>query len=499
MQMRYAVNRPPRLMKRTPYTPRLASSENPVVRNALDFSKQHLSGIVRSSGDTYFQHGCEVAETLEEVIGDDALTAVALLHDLEEHEHGAALLIQAPVTDEERDLIRRMHGLRRLHIDMHTGDLDRVVGAFSGDPRLLLLRMAHRLNDVRHLSRFPRERQREIAHETLHMYTSISGRLGFQRWRWQMEDICFMTLQPKIAKRMQRRFDEAREVDEACLHHARAFLLKTLGTQGIEAEIDERIKGLYSTYRKMVLKKRGFGDLTDRLALRVLVPTVGDCYRALGIIHASMHPMHGKLKDYIGTPKENGYRSIHTVVYPLPGISELPIEIQIRTHEMHRDCEFGIASHGEYKNWAYALTSAASRANLFRNLESLHSVAKSHRTFTEALRHSFSQDRLLVFDPQNNLYHLPRPSTAYDFACHAMPDECKLINGVRINGRERALDTPLHDGDTVEMLFKRQTASDAQRKATGRMMKKTAQKQKRRINPPIRLKRQKESIQGAES
>lgn len=455
---------------------------------ALDFSRRHLSDIVRSSGDGYFQHGCEVAETLEEVIRDDQLTAVAILHDIEVHPEGGRLLHDAPVDDEARALIREMHRLRRLHIDVNTGELDRVIEAFSGDPRLLLLRMAHRLNDVRHLTRFTPERRREIAHETLHMYTAISGRLGFHRWRWQMEDICFRVLQPKIAKRMQQRFDESRDVDEACLRHAREFIQRTLESHGIRAEIDERIKGLYSTYRKMVLKKRRFGDLTDRLALRVLVPEVSDCYRALGIIHASMHPMHGKLKDYIGTPKENGYRSIHTVVYPLPGISELPIEIQIRTHQMHRDCEFGIASHGEYKNWAYALSSAASRANLFRNLESLHSVAKSHRTFTEALRHSFNEDRLLVFDPQNKLYHLPRSATAYDFACHAAPDECRLISGVRINGRERPIDTVLRDGDTVELLFGRK-AAEAQRAATGKLLEKAARADKERVSPPRRKKR----------
>lgn len=480
-------------MTRTLYD--TARSENPAVRNALDFSRTHLSGIIRSSGDSYFQHGCEVAEALDEVVHDDALTVVALLHDLEVHERGEALLKQAPVTDEQRDLIRRMHRLRKLHIDMQTGDLDRVVGAFSEDARILLLRMAHRLNDVRHLSRFTAERRREIAHETLHMYTSISGRLGFQRWRWQMEDMSFKELKPKIAKRMQRRFDESREVDEACLKHAREFISQKLATHGIEAEIDERIKGLYSTYRKMVLKRRDFSDLTDRLALRVLVPSVGDCYRALGIIHASMHPMHGKLKDYIGTPKENGYRSIHTVVYPLPGISELPIEIQIRTHDMHRECEFGIASHGEYKNWTYAITSPASRAHLFRNLENLHNMATSHRSFADALRYSFNSDRLLVFDPRNNLYHLPRSSTAYDFACHTMPDECKLINGVRINGRERAIDTPLRDGDTVEVLFRRQPMPDERRVAVGKMTKKAARSgmHKRHITPPVRLRRPREN------
>lgn len=407
---------------------------------------------MRSDGDSYYEHGLAVARTLEEVSQDGELFAVAILHDIPVHPEGDRLLKEAPISDEDRELIGRMHGLRQLHIDSKTDDLDHVIDEFSQDPRLLLLRMAHRMNDVRHLDRFSPKRRREIARETLHMYTAISGRLGFQRWRWQMEDICFRMLQPKICNRMQQRFDESRETDMACLRHARTYIEAALKQHGIDATVDERIKGLYSTYRKMILKKKSFEELTDRLALRVLVDDTEDCYRALGIIHGCMHPMHGKLKDYIGTPKENGYRSLHTVVYPLPGISEMPIEIQIRTHRMHRECEFGIASHEEYKTWAYALSSATSRANLFRNLESLHGVMKSHRTFTQALKQSFDEDKLLIFDHENNVYRLPRKATAEDFASQVKENDHASIKGVRINGRWQPLHTQLRDGDTVEVV-----------------------------------------------
>ena len=229
--------------------------------------------------------------------------------------------------------------------------------------------------------------------------------------------------------------------------------------EAIDAAIDERIKGLYSSFRKMVLKKRSFEELTDRLALRIIVPTVEDCYRALGIIHAYMHPMNRKLKDYIGTPKENGYRSIHTVVYPLQGVTQLPIEIQIRTPAMHRDCEFGIASHGEYKDWSYALTTQPSRVYLFRNLENLRFIARSHRSFTDALRRSFREDRLIVFDSEDRLYHLPKPATALDFACQLSPDDCHRIHAIRINGRTQDLGTLLHDGDIVEVIHNGKTPS----------------------------------------
>jgi GTP pyrophosphokinase len=432
---------------------RLASLAHPTVQQAITFSREHLSGIHRKSGENYCEHGIEVAMTLEEVTDDASLIAIAVLHDILVHPHGSLLLEQSPLSAEERELVRAMHDLRHLHIDVNTQDLDRVLDAFTVDGRLLLLRMAHRLNDVRHLNRFAHARRKEIARETLHMYTAISGRLGFQRWRWQMEDICFLALQPRIAKRMERKFEEMHEIDETCLKHTHSFLLQRLKEQGIHAEIDERIKGLYSTYRKMVLKNRTFEEVYDRIALRVLVTSVDECYRALGIIHTCMRPIQGKLKDYIGMPKENGYRSIHTVVYPLPGISELPIEIQIRTFEMHRECEYGVASHGEYKNWSYALGSTESRANLFRNLEGLHAMLQSKDSFTDALRNSFRSDKVLVFDPQNCLHYLPAPSSALDFACHARPDACLRVRGVLINGRERPLSTTLRDGDTVDVLL----------------------------------------------
>lgn len=433
---------------------RLATAQSPAIQEALAFAEAHLSQFKRSSGEDYCTHVTEVAATLEEVIRDDTLTVAAILHDIPMHPNGEELLMQAPLDDEQRALVHGMHNLRRLHIDINNRDLDKMIEAFADDSRLLLLRMAHRMNDVRHLDRFDAKRKHQIAHETLYMYTAVSGRLGFHRWRWQMEDICFEELQPRMAKRIRKRFDAVHTTDMACLDHARSFLIAKLAEQGINAEIDERIKGVYSTYRKMVLKNRSFEDLTDRLALRVRVDTEEDCYRTLGVVHNCMFPMPGKLKDYIGTPKQNGYRSIHTVVYPLRGISELPIEVQIRTHEMHNACEFGIASHGDYKHWKYTLSAPESRANLFRNLESLHGVIRSHRTFTQALRHSFNNNKLLVFDPKNNLYHLPKNSTARDFVkrVQATVDERTVL--VRINGREQPLDAPLKDGDTVEAVVK---------------------------------------------
>ena len=212
----------------------------------------------------------------------------------------------------------------------------------------------------------------------------------------------------------------------------------------------------------MVIKDRRFEELTDRLALRVIVDSTMDCYKALAVVHGVMHPIPGKLKDYIGAPKENGYRSIHTVVYPLPGVTEQPMEIQIRTRVMHRVCEFGLAAHGEYKNLLYTLDAAPSRVHLLRNLESLREEARSPGQFEQALRHYFRDDHLTVFDAFNNLYHLKGPATALDLVTFLFPGKISSLKHVRVNGRILPIGTLLKNGHPVEACFgKKRTISRA--------------------------------------
>lgn len=426
------------------------------LRLADAFACRFLKGIKRRTGEDYAAHGREVASTLRESLQDPSLLAIALLHDLLVHPDGSDLLNQSPLSAEERRIVREMHELRRLHIDANTEDLDTALGAFTHDTRLLPLRMAHRLNDIRHFDRFAKNIQKQIAHESLHMYTAIAGRLGMHVWRYEMEDRCFALLQPKMTAHLMQRFAEAEKLDQVCLNQTMVFLSKALKKNGITCTLQQRIKGIYSTYRKMTIKRRRFEELTDRIAVRIIVPDTDACYRALGVVHGAMHPMPGKLKDYIGAPKENNYRSIHTVVYPLPGVSEQPIEIQIRTQEMHRICEFGAAAHGEYKDALYAMQNGHSRVNLFRNLLSLRSEARSPKQFETALRKYFSEDHLAVFDHENNLYHLRKPASVLDCICHSFPQRVQFLKEARVNGRKVSLDAPLRDGDIVEPIFGKQ-------------------------------------------
>ncbi len=434
---------------------RTASAATDHVRRARSFARTHLSSLLRRSGESYAAHGEEIARALSEITDDASLRAVAHLHDVLIHPEGERLLRTSPLTAGERELVRRMHTLRRLHIDEKTKDLDTVIAAFSSDERLLPLRMAHRLNDVRHLARFAPGLRRAIARETLHMYTAIAGRLGMYAWRYEMEDLCFSYLYPTISKHLRGKFLRMKKLDDVCLRHARTFLLRHLREKGIDCDIDSRIKGLYSTYRKMSLKRRSFEEITDRLALRIIVSSLDECYLALSIVHARMHPIPGKLKDYIGAPKENGYRSIHTVVFPLPGVTEQPLEIQIRTRDMHDRAEHGVASHCDYKHFLYSLHCPPARVHLFRNLESLREESRSPQQFAVALRQYFRDDHVPVFDVQNNLFHLKRPATVLDFLCLAKDRRLPRLKGVRVNGRMSVLHAPLHDGDTVEPFYAR--------------------------------------------
>ncbi len=425
------------------------------IEEAYFFAKKNLKNFPRRTGESYFQHGSEVALTALEVRKDPMYAVVAILHDLLVHPEGKALVDFAPLLGDERFLVEEMHVLRRLHIDASTQDLDKVIAAFATDSRLLVLRMAHRLNDVRHFDRFTGKLKKDVANETLHMYAPIAGRLGFYAWRYEMEDRCFAVLQPKIFKKLQKKFTELKPFDLSCLHQAQKFLLQKFKTAGIDARIDFRIKGFFSTYRKMVLKHRKFEELTDRLALRIIVPDIDDCYKALGIVHRMMHPVPGKLKDYIGAPKENGYRSIHTAVYPLPGVTTQPMEIQIRTESMHKECEFGESAHGDYKHLRYRLSVKTSRVDIFRNLETLRLEAGSPKQFEQALCTYFRHDHLVIFDEKNNIFHIKKPVTVMDFLCFTVPERCKFLKEVKVNGKIDEFDRLLHDGDVVEARFGR--------------------------------------------
>ena len=423
------------------------------------FCTKHLSGMQRRSGEAYAEHCHEVASVVREVSDNPDLLCAALLHDLPLHPDVDELLPRSPLSQVQRDMVMSMHRVRRLHIDAKTKDLDTVLRVFTSDQRLLPLRMAHRLNDVRHLKRFSVSLARRISRETLHMYSAIAGRLSMHQWRHEMEDTCFLFLQTATANNLRQQFAHFAPSDRQCLKHTQALLQKELAARDIAATVSTRTKTLYSSYRKMIVKRRRLEELTDRLAVRIVTKTVDECYRALGAVHASLHPIPGKLKDYIGAPKENGYQSIHTVVYPLPGVTEYPVEIQIRTEDMHQACEYGAAKHADYKHCLYGLQSRFARIDLFNNLLVLRESAHSPEQFATLLRTYFSDNQVVLFDGDGGLHHMRSPLTALDFGCQTAGLRIRFLKNIRVNGRTASFDTALKDGDTVECQFGRTVLS----------------------------------------
>ena len=432
---------------------RIPEAEREKLSQVYAYSAEHLSSVRRRNGIDYSTHGLEVASVFSECSNDASIISVAFLHDILLHPQGEHLLSGAPLTQKEKNSVRIMNRLRRLHIDSNKMDLNRFIEAISEESYLIPLRIAHRLNDIRSLSLFDDELKEKMAHESLHMYAAIAGRLSMHSWRYEMEDICFRFLQKETVTGLLGKFEEYKKLDQISFSHAVKYIGKKLDEAGIHHRIDYRLKSLYSTYRKMIVKNRKFEDMTDRLAVRIITKNTEDCYRALGIVHAHMHPIAGKLKDYIGIPKENGYQSIHTVVYPLPGVTEQPIEIQIRTEEMHKACEYGVAAHGEYKNANYSLRTNYSHVNLIKNFQLLCAKGRSPEQFENTLRTYFDENHMAIFDSDNNLYHVKRPANILDFMCLLYPKKLANLKEVRLNGRVVPIDTALHDGDIVDPRF----------------------------------------------
>jgi guanosine-3',5'-bis(diphosphate) 3'-pyrophosphohydrolase len=423
------------------------------IGRVYSFSSKYLTKIQRASGESYFQHGIEVALTLKEIIPDPRLVIVAILHDLPVHPQGEKLLLKALLSNFQRKLILDMFQLRHLHIDAEMRDLDLALRSFTKDTRILLLRMAHRLNDMRHIDHFSEDRQQRLASETLHMYTAIASQLGINAVRTELEDRCFLYLFPEIAQKMKKQFQQLESVDKVCLSRMRDFICQKLGEYNIENRVQFRIKGLYSTYRKMLLKNLVLSEVMDRLALRIIVENEEDCYRVLWLVHKYMHPVPEKLTDYIGMPKDNGYRSIHTVIYPFVGVTEVPMEIQIRTHEMEKECEFGQAAHGDYKKIRYALTSMTSRVNLFRNLSVKRDVMNNPDDFEKIFRDYFNERKTMIFDEMGKPYYIDKSFTVLDFVCLQYGEKVIQLKTARVNGRIQHFSTFLRNGDIVHIRF----------------------------------------------
>ncbi|HEU4356716.1 MAG TPA: bifunctional (p)ppGpp synthetase/guanosine-3',5'-bis(diphosphate) 3'-pyrophosphohydrolase, partial [Actinomycetota bacterium] len=424
------------------------------IERAFRFAEEHHRGQKRISGDDFISHPLSVTQILAELGLDTTTLIAALLHDTVE---------DTDVTLEEledgfgQEIARIVDGLTKLDaIEFRSREQEqaenvrKMIVAMAGDIRVLLIKLADRLHNMRTLSALAPDRQRRIATETMEIYAPLAHRLGVQQIKWELEDLAFKTLHAgpyrEIANLVERRRGERQASVDALLDAAGQRLREA----GLRAEVVGRPKHLYSIYEKMVVGGKDFNEIYDLAAIRILVDSVRDCYGALGAIHSLWKPVPGRFKDYIAMPKSNMYQSLHTTVV---GPGGRPIEVQIRTHEMHRTAEFGIAAHWRYKEGRNGKKAkeAADLAWLGQMLEWLKDMADP-REFMEGLKIDLYAGQVFVFTPKGDVMNLPAGATPVDFAYAIHTEVGHRTIGAKVNGKLVPLDYELRTGDTVDIL-----------------------------------------------
>jgi GTP diphosphokinase / guanosine-3',5'-bis(diphosphate) 3'-diphosphatase len=418
----------------------------------------------RASGDPYISHPLEVAAILTDLKLDDATIAAALLHDTIEDTDATRAEIDRVFGHEIGLLVEGLTKLKRLELvskeAKQAENLRKLLLAIADDVRVLLIKLADRLHNMRTLSHQPPEARRRTADETLEIYAPLAGRMGMQEMRDELEDMAFRELNAEAYKVLTERLETLAARSSGWITEIEQQLAKKLGDRGIAAEVSGRRKRAYSIWRKMERKAVGFEQLSDIFGFRVVVGSVAECYQALGIVHTSWPVVPGRFKDYISTPKQNDYRSIHSTVI---GPGKQRVELQIRTREMQLIAEYGIAAHALYKDNVGSPTEMLSRESsayawLRRTIELL-AEGSNPEEFLEHTKLELFHDQVFCFTPKGKLIALPRGATPIDFAYAVHTDVGNMAIGAKINGKIGPLSSALQNGDEVQILTsKAQTA-----------------------------------------
>ncbi len=426
-------------------------ADEALLNRAYVFSMQAHGSQKRASGDPYFSHPIEVAGILTDLHLDAETIATAILHDTIE---------DTVATPEEIERLfgasvaRLVDGVTKLSkIEAQTENeraaenLRKFLLAMSDDIRVLLVKLADRLHNMRTLHHISKpEKRRRIAKETMDIYAPLAERIGMYEFMREMQSLAFEQLEPEASESINRRLEQLKLGDGDRIAKIAAGLKTVLERAGVEAEISGREKHPYSIFRKMSERHISFEQLSDVMAFRAIVPTEEDCYRTLGIIHQRWPMVPGRFKDYISTPKRNGYRSLHTSVIHADSAR---IEIQIRTADMHAQAEFGLAAHWAYKQ---QITGSDRQVSWIRDLVEILDTAESPEELLEHTRMAMYTDRIFAFTPKGELIQLPKGATSIDFAYAVHTDLGDQAVGAKVNGRVVPLSTVIENGDQVQIL-----------------------------------------------
>jgi GTP diphosphokinase / guanosine-3',5'-bis(diphosphate) 3'-diphosphatase len=430
-----------------------AGADLDILRKAYIFSAVEHKGQTRASGEPYLVHPLEVAAILADMRMDPACVAVGLLHDV----------LEDTLTDPDR--IKEYFGLDVLHIvegvtkiskipfstseERQAENYRKMLLAMVDDIRVILVKLADRLHNMRTLQYLPDDRRVRIARETMDIYAPLAGRLGMSRIKNELEDLSFQYLEPELYKELTARVEERRKKASVFSDKIRATVTEKLKAVGIEATIDSRTKRLYSIHQKLRRQRIDLDQVYDFIALRVLVSTIPDCYAALGVIHNLWRPVPGRIKDFIAMPRPNGYQSLHTSVI---GDEGQPFEIQIRTREMHRVAEEGIAAHWKYKEGRTGFDKDDQAFSWLRQLLEWQQEVKDPHEFLNSLKLDLYPEEVYCFTPKGEVKTLPRGASPLDFAYAIHTEVGHQCVGARVNGKMVPLRYKLKNGDIVEIL-----------------------------------------------
>ena len=426
------------------------------VEKAYKFAANAHKDQKRASGQPYIVHPTQVAGTLAKLSLDPDTIAAGFLHDTVE---------DTPVTNDDikekfgKDVAFIVDGVTKLnkyqyksHQEFLAENHRKMLIAMAKDIRVIMVKLADRLHNMHTLEHLRPDKQRRIASETMDIYAPLADRLGIGTIKWELEDMSFHYLNPKAYYRIVNLMSLKRSQREKYIQDAIKTLKESLDSLGIKYEIYGRPKHIYSIYKKMVNKHKDFNEIYDLLAVRVIVKTVKDCYAVLGAVHTKWKPMPGRFKDYIAVPKVNGYQSLHTTII---GPGGRPLEIQIRTEQMHEVAEYGVAAHWAYKRGNFKgveQTSSNEKLDMVREILELKDETSDADEFMKSVKSEIFSDRVYVFTPKGEVYELPKGSVTLDFAYEIHTQVGSHAVGAKVNGKLVPLDYKLKNGDVIEIM-----------------------------------------------
>lgn len=431
-----------------------------LISRAFSFAQKEHEGQTRDSGKPYFSHVFDVSKQLASLKMDASVISAGLLHDILEDSNIDETTLRKKFGREVTFLVKGVTKLDKYHyqgLERHAESLRKLLLAVSKDIRVLIIKITDRLHNMKTLEYVDKDKRKRIALETLEIYAPLANRLGMSEIRGELEDLAFPYVYPKKYIETKKLMKQRIVVTKKYIKKINRQLQKALVKEKMEDFTTlYRIKHLYSLYKKLPKKNMDINKIYDIYALRVIVPTVADCYRVLGIIHSQWKPLLDHIKDYIALPKPNGYQSLHTTIFTGDGGI---VEIQIRTKEMHEEAQYGIATHFAYKEKKFFGGLSFKKGQKLKKkldwmgqlIEWQKSISESGE-FLESLKMDFFKDRVFIFTPKGDVIDLPEDSTSVDFAYAIHSDIGNHIYGTQINEKFSSLDTVLHSGDRVEIL-----------------------------------------------